>query len=82
MMTPDAMRISALLAQGARTPLDIVNILKVNPQYVFVFISACQSTGLLGVSRRHVDDIIASAPPEANKKQGLLSKILNKLRGE
>ncbi|MGR8930596.1 MAG: hypothetical protein ACU836_08135 [Gammaproteobacteria bacterium] len=82
LLTPEAMRIASLLLQGPRTPLDIVKVLDVKPQYVFAFISACHSLGILGRSERRVDEIIAPEPPKHSKKQGLLSKILHKLRGD
>ncbi|MGY6277121.1 hypothetical protein [Methylomonas sp. MgM2] len=80
LLTPDALRISALLLQGARTPLDIIRVLNARPQYVFAFISACYSLGILGKSERQIDRLIAPDPPKHSKKQGLLSKILHKLR--
>jgi len=82
LLTPDALRISALLLQGPRTPLNIVKVLDVKPQYVFAFISACHSLGILGRSERKIDELIAPEPPKHSKKQGLLSKILQKLRAD
>lgn len=82
LVTPDALRISGLLMQGARAPLEIARVLNISPQYVLVFISACHNAGLLGFSERRSDELLAPARPTANPKQGLLSKILSKLRGE
>lgn len=83
MITPDAMRISALLAQGPRTPLDIIRVLNVRPEYVFAFISACHALGILDQSIRHTDELVAPVEqPKVAKKHGLLGKILSKLRGE
>lgn len=82
LMTPDALRIVALLAQGPRSPMDIVNVLSVPANYVFVVLSACWSLGLLGQSTRRVDYMLAPEPPKRDKKPGLLAKILSRLRGE
>lgn len=82
LLMPDALRIAALLMQGPRTPLDIAKVLNVKPQYVFAFVSACHSLGVLANSQRRIDEIIAPEPPKHSKKQGLLSKILHKLRAD
>ncbi len=80
LLTPDALRIAALLLQGPRSPLDVAKVLDVKPQYVFALISACHSLGILRKSQRQIDEIIAPEPPKQTKKNGLLSKILQKLR--
>lgn len=80
LLMPDALRICAVLVQGPRTSLEIIQSLDVKPQYVFAFISACHSLGILGRSERKIDEIIAPEPPKHSKKQGLLGKILHKLR--
>jgi hypothetical protein len=80
-ITPDALRIAALLIQAPRTPLEVASLLHVKPQYVFVFISACQTIGILKQSERQVDTVIAVEQIKKPKNEGLLSKILNKLRG-
>ncbi|WP_020481943.1 hypothetical protein [Methylomonas sp. MK1] len=80
-ITPDALRIAALLVQAPRTPLEVAGLLHVKPQYVFVFISACHAIGILKQSERQVDAVIAVEPTKKPKNEGLLSKILNKLRG-
>lgn len=86
-ITPDALRITALLIQAPKAPIEIARILNIKPQYVFVFLSACHTVGLLKQSERQADTVIAPEPkPEPKpatktKNQGLLSKILSKLRG-
>lgn len=82
MLIPDAMRIAALLIKSPRTCLEIVRVLHVRPQYVFAFITACQSLGILGQSQRQADLMLSPEPPRPNQKQSLFSKILQKLRGE
>lgn len=81
LLIPDALRMAALLMRGPRSPLDIVRELHVRPQYVFAFISACHSLGLLANCRRRADVIVAPEALPVNKKQNLFSKILSKLRG-
>ncbi len=82
LVTPHALRISALLVQGPRTLPSIAESLNIKPQYVFVFISAAYSLGLAGQAKRESD--ILSKPPEVkpSKKHGILGRILNKLIGK
>ncbi len=80
-ITPHAMRIAALLIIEPRTLINLSESLDVKPQYVFVFISAAYSLGLIGQVKRKSDQLIA--PTEINKPSSkkLLSRILSKLRG-
>jgi hypothetical protein len=82
MITPDSMRISALLAQGPRTPLAIIQDLGIRPEFAFAFIAACHAIGILDQSTRHTDELVVPEKPKVSKKPGLLGKILSKLRGE
>ena len=80
-ITPHAIRIAALLISGPRSPMNISDALKIQPHFVFVFISAAHSIGLIGQAVRQVDNFID--PPEIKKtraKKGLLNRILSKLR--
>ncbi len=81
-ITPHAMRISALLVSGPRTIEAVIKTLKIQPQYVFIFISAAYATGLLGLAQRQVDKIIQVEVPAVKsvKKKSLLSRIMKKLR--
>ena len=83
LITPHALRISALLVRGPRTLGNIAEVLNIKPQYVFVFISAAFALGLTGQARRESDAIMAAHSPEikANKNKGLLNRIMSKLRG-
>lgn len=80
-ITPHALRIAALLIQGPRTMLNVAATLNIKPQFVFVFVSACSVLDLVGQAERQVDLMIAPKEVTKTKKEGLLSKILNKLRG-
>ncbi|MCF7971521.1 MAG: hypothetical protein K9L22_10210 [Methylococcaceae bacterium] len=82
-VTPHAMRIAALLVVGPRSMLDIIRTLKVRPQYVFVFVSSAYAIGILGQSKRRVDESIEIEMPKIKSapKKNLFSRILNKLRG-
>jgi len=84
LITPHALRISALLIRGPRTLANVAEVLNIKPQYVFVFISAAYALGLTGQARRESDALIAQSQPveiKSNKNKGLLSRIMSKLRG-
>ncbi len=82
LVTPHAMRIAALMIMSPRTALSIAEVLKIKPQYVFVFISAAHATGLIGQIKRQSDDLIATTSEiKPSKRKGLLSRILGRLRG-
>ncbi|WFP51131.1 hypothetical protein PL263_03680 [Methylomonas sp. EFPC3] len=80
-ITPDALRIAALLVKTPTTPIAVCRVLNVKPQYVFAFISACHALGMLRQSEREADAVIAPPVPDRAQNQGLLRKILSKLRG-
>lgn len=82
LITPHALRITALLINGPRTMLNIAEALGIKPQYVFVFVSAAYALGLVGQAERKSDEIFIPPPVVSAKKEskGLLSKILGKLR--
>jgi len=80
-VTPHALRISALLIGGSRTLPDIIDVLKIKPQYVFVFISAAYALGLVGQAERKADEMFQAPAIKKSEQQGLLSRILGKLRG-
>lgn len=83
LITPHALRISALLIRGPRTLGNVAEALNIKPQYVFVFISAAYALGLTGQARREAD-VLVTQPVEIkeNKNKGLLSRIMSKLRGQ
>lgn len=82
LVTPHALRISALLIQGPRTLSNVAEVLNIKPQYVFVFISAACSLGLAGQAKRETDVLVQAPAIKPTKNQGLLSRILSKLRGK
>ncbi len=82
-ITPDALRIAALLVQTPKRPMEIAGVLNIKPQYVFVFISACFMLGWLEqcelrseTAGEEVEAVLKKSP-----KKGLLNKILSKLLG-
>jgi len=79
-VTPHALRISALLMTGPRTLPDIAEVLNIKPQYVFVFISAAYALGLIGQAKREADEIVQPSAVKKTEQQGLLSRIVGKLR--
>ncbi len=82
LVTPHALRITALLMNGPRTMLNIAQALKIKPQYVFVFVSAAYALNLVGQAERRSDELLEppSVKSEKTESKGLLSKILGKLR--
>lgn len=82
LITPHALRITALLINGPRTMLNLSEVLNVKPQYVFVFVSAAYALGLVGQAERRSDELFVPPPVVPAKKEstGLLNKILGKLR--
>ena len=80
LITPHALQIAALLINEPRAMMDIVNTLKIKPQYVFVFISAANALGLVGQVKRQSDEIVSPAEVKEPKTKNLLGRILGKLR--
>ena len=82
-VTPHAMRVSALLVASPRSIEETIRILKIKPQYVFIFVSAAYATGILGQAKRQADRMLETGVPAVKtvKKKGLLNRILKKLRG-
>jgi hypothetical protein len=81
LITPHALRISALLIRGPRTLGNVAEVLNIKPQYVFVFISAACALGLTGQARRESDALVTQTEEiKSNKNKGFLSRIMSKLR--
>jgi hypothetical protein len=80
-VTPHALRISALLIASPKTLPDIAETLKIKPQYVFAFISAAHALGLVKQAKRQADEIVQPPVIKNNERQGLLTRIISKLRG-
>ena len=80
LVTPHAMRIAALLIEKPRSPINIANVLSIKPEYVFIFISAASAIGLVGQAIRNADSEVVPPELKPDKKQGVLRRIINKLR--
>ena len=82
-ITPHAMRISALLISDPRSIEEVIQVLKIKPQFEFIFVSAAYATGILIQAQRQVDKIVEAEVPavKSAKKKSLLSRILKKLQG-
>lgn len=80
LITPHALRIAALLVDRPRTSAHIADILKIKPEYVFIFISAAYAVGLIAQAAKNAD--ISVVPPETkpDKKHSFFSRIISKLR--
>lgn len=82
LITPHALRISALLIKEPRTLANVAEVLNIKPQYVFVFISAACALGLTGQARRVADVLVVpSTEIKEKKNKGFLSRVMSKLRG-
>lgn len=79
-VTPHALQIAALLINEPRSILNISTVLKVKPQYVYVFVSAAFTLGLIGQSRRHADTLLIPQKISIYKSKSLLNRILGRLR--
>jgi hypothetical protein len=80
LITPHALRIAALLIQGPRTMGNVAQMLKIQPQYVFAFISAAHAIGLANQAKRIADNLVQPPEVKPTKGKGLLGRILSKLR--
>jgi len=81
LITPHALRIAALLIKGPRTMINIAQVLNIKPEYVFIFISAAHAVGLAGQAKRTADNLLQVQDVMPSKSQGLLGRIMSKLRG-
>ena len=81
LITPHALRIAALLIKEPRTMGNVAQVLNIKPQYVFVFVSAAYAVGLAGQAKRASDSLVQPPDIRPVKGQGLLGRIMSKLRG-
>jgi len=81
MVSPHAMRITALLVKGPRTLFDLANVLNIRCDYALSFFTAAYALGIAGQAKRQSDTIVAPPPIRLRKHAGLLGKILSRLRG-
>ncbi len=79
-ITPHALRIAALLVVEPRTMLNISEALNIKPQYVFVFVSGAYALGLIRQPIKKRNEVVVHPTLILKKKQGLLNRILSKLR--
>ncbi len=79
-ITPHALQIAAILMMCPKTLMEIIDSLKINPQYVFVFISAAHALNLVGQAERLVDEKTTESATKKSKSKGILSRILSRLR--
>ncbi|MGZ8095399.1 MAG: hypothetical protein ACXW0L_05610 [Methylosarcina sp.] len=80
LITPHALRIAALLVDRPRTATHIADILKIKPEYVFIFISSASAIGLLGQAAKNANIAVAHSAPQSDKKHSFFSRIISKLR--
>ncbi len=80
LITPHALQIAAILIDKPRLLMDVIDDLKIKPEYVFVFISAANALGLVEQVKRKSDEIVSPIVDEKPKVKNLLGRILGKLR--
>ncbi len=79
-ITPHALQISALLIHSPKTLVEIIETLKVRPEFVFVFISAAQALDLIGQADPQQQEKPIPAQDKKTKPKGVLGRILSRLR--
>lgn len=82
LVTPHALRISALMIKGPRTLPNIAEVLNIKPQYVFIFASAAFALGLIGHAKRDADVLFQPPEIKPNKNQSILGRIISTLLGK
>ncbi|GAB4257602.1 MAG: hypothetical protein Kow0065_06980 [Methylomicrobium sp.] len=82
LLTPHALRMAALMVDRAVAPIEIAQLLKIKPEYVFVFISATSALGLLEQHARNEAPVVATQTtvPSSQRNPGLLRRIISKLK--
>ena len=80
LVTPHALRISALLLKGPRTMGDIAQVLNIKIQYVFIFVSAAHAIGLANQVKRLADSLVEAPEIPQSAYHGLLKHLVSKLR--
>ena len=82
LLFPHAMRIAALWTNQPQSLLATAHSLAIPQRHVFSFYSAANALGLASTSRRAVDTLLEPSPLPHNKRHGLFSRILNRLRSD
>ncbi|WP_036306817.1 hypothetical protein [Methyloglobulus morosus] len=80
LVTPHALRISALLIKGPRTMDNIARALNIKIQYVFMFVSAAHAIGLAGQVKRLADSLVEAPEIKHSAYHRVLKHLASKLR--
>ncbi|MEE9396324.1 MAG: hypothetical protein V3V31_04855 [Methylococcales bacterium] len=82
LISPHALRISALLVRGPRTLSDLASVLNIRYDYALSFFTAAYALGFAGQAKQQSDTIVVQPQPpiKFRKHTGILSKILSRLR--
>ncbi len=80
LITPHALQIAALLVIEPKPMLNVAEVLNIKPQYVFVFVSAAYALGLIKQPIEKPTEVVVHPTLVLKEKQGLLNRVLNKLR--
>ena len=83
LLTPHAMRISALWAEAPRSLLETARMLGIDQRFVFAFFSAAVESGYVDLPTvkpvRDTEEHPAGKVVHAHKRRGLLGRILQHL---
>ncbi len=77
---PHALRVAALWAKGPYSLVDTAKFLDIPQRYVFAFYSAAHAIGLVTIAEGDIASPIESKPSVSHGRQGLLDRIVDRLR--
>jgi hypothetical protein len=81
-ITPHALRIAATLIESPKTLMQVSKILKIKPQYVFVFISAANAVGFVSqTTEKKVKDKIDNTVVSSQGIKSKFKSLLDWMRG-
>ena len=81
LITPNAFRIAALWSRKPYSLQETAQSLQISLSHVLTFYTAARSIGLIAEPRRQEDTLFQPGGVVANKRRGMLQRLLNKIRG-
>ncbi len=80
LLSPHALRISALWSEYPCSLLDTAKNLQIPQRYVFAFYSACNAIGIVSVEQDSAEAISKTMPKKMNNKRAFLGRLLERLK--
>lgn len=80
LITPHSLRIAALLHNQPHTPCEAARVLGISQQYVFAFLSAAHTLGLVEVTQSAIPATPPAAAPPPAERASFFRKVLGRLR--